>query len=88
MARRADDGATMRAVLHGEMNLRETIAHLVRTEREAQSRFRVGSPCRFVRGIDVFVHIFIPEIIENIAPRLARYLRRTSPRWGRSWREW
>lgn len=75
-------------MLHREMNLRETIAHLVRTEREAQSRFRVGSPCRFVRALDVFVHILVPEVIENVAPGVARYLRRTSPRWGRSWREW
>ena len=80
--------AKMGAMLHREMNLRETIAHLVRTEREAQSRFRVGSPCRFVRAIDVFVHILTPELIEDVAPSTARYLRRTSPRWGRSWRDW
>jgi hypothetical protein len=74
--------------LHSEMNLRETIAHLVATERVARSRFRWGSPCRFVRTVDILTHIVLPELIEDIAPRVTRYLRSTSPRWGRSWREW
>jgi hypothetical protein len=74
--------------LHSGMTLRETIAHLVATEREARSRFRWGSPCRFIRTVDIIVHIVTPELIERTAPRVARYLRRTSPRWGRSWREW
>ena len=28
------------------------------------------------------------EWTEDSMPRFARYLRRTSPRWGRSWRSW
>ena len=75
-------------MLHRDMGLRETIVHLVATERAARSRFRWGSPCRFVRTIDILVHIFLPEVLENATPALAGYLRRTSPRWGRSWREW
>lgn len=78
----------MEAVLHGGLTLRETLAMLAEAEREAVSRYRCGSPCRFVRSIDVLVHIMLPELVENAMPRLARYLRRTSPRWGRSWREW
>jgi hypothetical protein len=26
--------------------------------------------------------------VEKIIPHFARYLRNTSPRWGRSWRHW
>ena len=71
-----------------EMDLRETIRHLVAAERTARSRFRFGSPCRFVRTIDIIVHIVVPELLEDRAPRIARRLRQSSPRWGRSWREW
>lgn len=74
--------------LHSELTLRETIAHLVATEREARSRFKWGSPCRLVRTIDIICHIVIPELLEDITPQVTRYLRRTSPRWGRSWRKW
>jgi hypothetical protein len=41
-----------------------------------------------VRTIDILVHIVLPEVIEDRHPRFAAYLRRTSPRWGRSWRSW
>ena len=75
-------------LLHSDLTLRETIALLVATERQARSRFRFGSPCRFIRSCDIFFHIFIPEVVEVFAPRIARYLRSTSPRWGRSWRTW
>ena len=75
-------------MLDKDMNLRETIAHLIATERKARSRFRWGSPCRFIRTIDILVHIVLPEFTEKTAPQLTRYLRRTSPRWGESWREW
>lgn len=75
-------------MLHRNMTLRETLSVLGETEREAVSRYRIGSPCRFVRSIDVLVHIVLPEAVEAVLPSLARYLRSTSPRWGRSWREW
>lgn len=52
------------------------------------SRWRFGSPCRFVRSIDLLVHVLIPELIAHRAPRMADYLRSTSPRWGRTWRSW
>lgn len=71
-----------------EMTLSETIRHLVATERTARSRFRFGSPCRFVRTVDILVHIVLPELLEDRAPRLTERLRHSSPRWGRSWREW
>ena len=38
--------------------------------------------------VDVVVHIILPEMLEKRLPRVANYLRRTSPRWGRSWRDW
>jgi len=75
-------------MLHGGMSLRQTLAMLAEAEREAVSRYRWGSPCRFIRSVDVLVHIVTPELLEGVLPALARYLRRTSPRWGRSWREW
>jgi hypothetical protein len=75
-------------MLHKDMNLRETIAHLVATEREARSRFCWGSPCRLIRTMDILCHIVAPELVENSMPRVAKYLRNTSPRWGGSWREW
>jgi hypothetical protein len=74
--------------LHPEMTLRETLSALRTAEREPVSRFAIGSPCRFVRSLDVAVHVVFPEAVEVFAPRLARYLRSTSPRWGRSWRSW
>ena len=69
-------------------NLRETIRRLRQFELTPQSRFWFGSPCRFVRYIDVFVHIVLAEWIEDLMPQFSGYLRRTSPRWGRSWRSW
>jgi hypothetical protein len=70
------------------MNLRDTVKELRNVEREPVSRFAIGSPCRFVRSLDVAVHVVLPEVVEAFAPRLARYLRSTSPRWGQSWRHW
>lgn len=75
-------------ILHREQGLRETLALLSAAEREAVSRYPWGSPCRFVRVLDILVHVVLPEAVESLLPRLAVYLRRTSPRWGRSWREW
>lgn len=67
------------------LDLDDTLAVLERHAQAPESRFRVGSPCRWVRPIDVFVHVVLPEWLERYAPRLARSLRDTSPRWGRSW---
>jgi len=75
-------------MLDRQHNLRETLRRLRQVELTPESRFRFGSPCRCVRYLDVVVHIVLPELIEQRMPRLSRYLRRTSPRWGRSWRRW
>lgn len=74
--------------LDPEMTLRETLSALRTAEREPVSRFAIGSPCLFVRSLDVLVHVIVPEVLEDVTPALVRYLRTTSPRWGRSWRHW
>lgn len=79
---------TSKQVLHGELDMKQTLRLASEAERRAQSRFLVGSPCKFIRALDVLIHLVVPELIENILPSVARYLRRTSPRWGRSWRGW
>lgn len=62
---------------------------LARNHEESPiSRTRFGSPCRFVRTIDLVVHVLLPEILCGVAPKVADYLRSTSPRWGRTWRNW
>jgi hypothetical protein len=73
-------------ILSKEMSMGEVLRSLPATT--PVSRFRLGSPCKFIRSLDVLVHIVLPELIENVLPRVARYLRSTSPRWGRSWRTW
>ena len=75
-------------MLERRHTLRETLELLKNVEKPALSRFWFGSPCRFVRQVDVVVHIILPEMLEKRLPRVADYLRRTSPRWGRSWRDW
>lgn len=75
-------------MLERRLTLRETMRILHAVEKPPQSRFRFGSPCRFVRQIDVLVHIVLPELLERPFPGMAKFLRRTSPRWGRSWRGW
>jgi hypothetical protein len=60
----------------------------IKNEMEPSSRFWFGSPCRFVRTLDLLVHVYVPSAIEAKYPELATYLRSTSPRWGRRWREW
>jgi hypothetical protein len=75
-------------VLHPRHTLRETLRLLRSVELPPESRFWFGSPCRCVRRLDVVVHIVLPELVEGRLPRVAHYLRRTSPRWGRSWRYW
>jgi hypothetical protein len=57
-------------------------------ESEPRSRYFFGSPCKYVRTIDLAVHVLFPKLIENRMPILATYLRTTSPRWGRTWRHW
>ena len=68
--------------------LKETLALLQQVDPLPQSRFWFGSPCRLVRQIDVLVHIVLPDLVEGRLPRIAERLRRTSPRWGRTWRAW
>jgi len=52
------------------------------------SRTRFGSPCSLVKTIDFAVHVALPEFLHPFSPRTADYLRNTSPRWGRTWRNW
>ena len=75
-------------MLDRKHNLAETFQRLRHVELTPESRFWFGSPCRCMRYLDLIVHIVLPELIENWMPRFSRYLRRTSPRWGRSWRKW
>ena len=76
------------SMLSPHMDMRETFELLRAAEKKTESRFVLGAPCRFVRSIDILVHIVVPALAENKFPRTARYLRSTSPRWGRSWRYW
>ena len=75
-------------VLHRNHGLRETLHRLSHYELTPESRFWFGSPCRFVRWLDLVAHIVVPEFLEGKFPRVSSYLRKTSPRWGRSWRHW
>lgn len=70
------------------LDLADLRAFAARHEQQPVSRWRFGSPCRFVRTVDLAVHIVLPAYLAPHLPRLATYLRRTSPRWGRAWREW
>jgi len=75
-------------MLTRSLTLRQTLRLARRVERVPVSRFRFGSPCRYVRAVDIIIHLVLPEILEDTFPRLTTYLRSTSPRWGRSWRSW
>ena len=75
-------------MLERKHTLSETVQKLRHVELMPESRVWFGSPCHCVRYLDVLVHIVLPELIEGRMPQLSRYLRRTSPRWGRSWRHW
>jgi hypothetical protein len=55
-------------------------------ERSPISRYAFGSPCKLIRKLDAFVHVVLPEMLYEKHPIWACYLRSTSPRWGRSWR--
>lgn len=70
------------------LSLSETILRASQHESEPVSRYRWGSPCRFVRTIDLAVHVVLPAMLEDGHPAWAIYLRTTSPRWGRTWRHW
>lgn len=70
------------------MTLRETLIALPFVQQERVSRYWFKSPCYFVRTVDVAIHIALPELIEDVAPKSAKWLREESPRWGRSWRAW
>lgn len=59
-----------------------------RYEETPTSRFWFGSPCRFVRTIDLAIHVILPEMLFEKHPTWACYLRTTSPRWGKAWRGW
>ena len=61
---------------------------ILKAEGRPVSRFWFGSPCRLIRALDVAVHVWLPSAIEGGFPELATYLRSTSPRWGRAFREW
>lgn len=74
--------------LNESMCLRETLHALRTVDVPAISRLRIGSPCKFIRKLDLLVHIVIPELIESALPNISRYLRKTSPRWGQHWRKW
>ncbi len=75
-------------MLEPRHNLRQTLSLLRRVEAPPASRFWFGSPCGFVRRIDLLIHIIVPELIESRLPKISLRLRLTSPRWGRSWRSW
>lgn len=70
------------------VRLDAALAFAARHEAPPVSRWRFGSPCRFIRTVDLAVHVVLPVYLAPHLPRLATYLRRTSPRWGRAWREW
>lgn len=66
-------------------HVRRFVAH---REQAPVSRYKIGSPCRLIRSLDVLVHVVLPEMLYERHPVWACYLRSTSPRWGRSWRSW
>lgn len=71
-----------------DINLQELRSFARKHEQEPKSRFKFGSPCRFVRSIDFTVHVWLPAALVEKHPYWAAYLRSTSPRWGRSFRNW
>lgn len=52
-------------------------------ESEPHSRWAVGSPCRWLRPLDFLIHRVLPAMTQERFPRIAGFLARTSPRWGR-----
>jgi hypothetical protein len=51
-------------------------------ESPPRSRFRIGSPCRFIRSVDFVVHVWLPHALVERYPAVAARLAATSPRWG------
>lgn len=64
-----------------DVNAQQVSRYLRVHEKPATSRYWFGSPCRYLRTIDAVVHVWLPAATEERHPRLAAYLRRTSPRW-------
>ena len=67
-----------------DVPLRNILTWLSSNEKEPRSRFRLGSPCRWSRTVDMTVHVILPWLLAKRYPKVAEALRRTSPRWG--WR--
>jgi len=66
---------------------------------DPRSRFRFGSPCRFIARCDFTCHLFIPELLRSgDTTQLSRWdqcrvylsfrLNQTSPRWQWLANEW
>jgi hypothetical protein len=64
------------------------LARARKHESLPRSRYFFGSPCKYIRTIDLAVHVVLPRLIQDYLPIFALYLRTTSPRWGRTWRHW
>jgi len=71
-----------------DVDMKKLRQFVAKREQKPVSRFWFGSPCRFIRSIDLLVHVWLPGAITEKYPELATYLRSTSPRWGRAWRDW
>lgn len=70
------------------LDIHSVLQRALEVESEPLSRFRWGSPCRFIRTIDIATHVILPALLQDAYPVLATYLHTTSPRWGRTWRHW
>lgn len=57
-------------------------AHAADHENNPISRLKLGSPCARNKNIDFAVHVWLPTILQEKHPELAKRLQDTSPRWG------
>ena len=71
-----------------DVDMRKLRTFVASREQTPVSRFWFGSPCRLIRSVDLLVHVWLPGAVTEKYPELATYLRSTSPRWGRSFRDW
>lgn len=74
-----------------DVELDELLPLAAATEDQHMWRPRLTRPgfiCRYVRTVDLFVHVIFADMVEDRFPRFAVYLRNTSPRWGATWRNW